>query len=96
MTIKKIKDSVTQKTDRLIDLMNSAPEIAHREFVKNTPKRSGRARRNTRLRGSVIDANYNYAVPLEQGSSKQAPNGMSDPTIKYMEQYLRRQVKKYG
>jgi len=53
-----------------------------------TPIRSGNARRKTRLQGKTINANYNYAVPLDKGKSPQAPKGMSEPT----EQFIRKRI----
>lgn len=65
--------------------------LAHREFVQKTPIRSGNARRNTDLRGNEIQANYPYSVRLEKdGWSKQAPQGMSSPTIEFIRNYLGR------
>lgn len=57
-------------------------------FVKQTPVRSGNARRNTQLRGTTIDANYAYAQRLDQGYSSQSPKGMTEPTEKFLEQRL--------
>ena len=57
-------------------------------FVKETPVRSGNARRNTKLQSNQIQANYAYAEQLNTGSSRQAPQGMSDPTERYIETVL--------
>jgi len=57
-------------------------------FVESTPIKTGNARRNTTLRGSTIDANYNYAERLDEGSSRQAPKGMSGPTEKFLEKRI--------
>jgi len=57
------------------------PDQAYKVFVKNTPVRSGNARRNTKLKGKKqIEANYPYAQRLDQGYSKQSPEGMVQPT----------------
>jgi hypothetical protein len=53
-----------------------------------TPKVTGNARKNTKLKGDRILAQYPYAQRLDQGSSKQAPDGMSTPTIEYMKKYI--------
>ena len=51
-------------------------------FVKETPFRSGNARSRTKLTNkSSIDANYAYAQRLDEGWSKQSPDGMVQPTI---------------
>ena len=57
-------------------------------FVDATPIRTGNARRSTRLRGTTIDANYPYAERLDEGSSRQAPKGMSGPTEKFLEKRI--------
>lgn len=78
---------------RFADLNRALTQItslAHREFVQKTPIRSGNARRKTDLRGNEIQANYPYSVRLEKdGWSKQAPQGMSSPTIEFIRNYLR-------
>jgi hypothetical protein len=65
-------------------------DVAYKAFVKNTPVRSGNARRNTRKSGNAIDANYAYAQRLEEGWSKQAPKGMTEPTIEEVRDYVYR------
>ena len=57
-------------------------------FVDATPIRTGNARRSTRLRGTTIDANYPYAERLDEGSSRQAPKGMTGPTEKFLEKRI--------
>lgn len=63
---------------------------AHKEFVKKTPVDSGNARRRTAFRnGNTIDARYNYANRLNQGWSRQADNGMTDPTVEFIRSRVR-------
>jgi hypothetical protein len=61
---------------------------AHKFFVDNTPVRSGNARQRTRLQGDSIVADYAYAERLNEGYSKQNPNGMVDPTVEHIEKVL--------
>ena len=61
---------------------------------KGTPVDSGNARRNTKLSNDSILAQYPYAVRLDQGYSKQAPDGMSKPTDDYMKTYIENYSKK--
>lgn len=76
---------------QLEQFLDSLPRKMHDEFVKATPIRSGNAKRSTQLRGNEIVANYPYAVRLEKESwSRQAPDGMSDPTIKWVRGELRK------
>ena len=74
---------------------------AYPVFLKNTPIDTGRARRLTEKHESYIQANYEYATVLNQGrsfrdgqmrGSVQAPKGMSQPTIEYIRQFLKRQL----
>lgn len=66
------------------------PRAAHVEFVNATPIRSGNARSKTDLRGNEIQANYDYSIRLEKQSwSRQAPQGMSEPTIEWIRSQLR-------
>lgn len=88
------KDTLTPALAKLEDHIKQMPEEAYDYFRSITPKRSGNARRNTRLRGNTIDADYAYAQPLDSGSSKQAPRGMSEPTFEYLQDQLDDTVRK--
>ena len=87
-----IKISVTQTISRDIDRITSElkqlPEDATRFFRAHTPIRSGNARRKTRREGDTIVADYPYAQRLEDGASKQAPDGMVKPTEAYIQRRL--------
>lgn len=65
---------------------------AYRVFYANTPVKTGNARRNTKLVGSSIEAKYPYAVRLDRGWSKQSPKGMTIPTIRFIREYIKRQL----
>jgi len=90
---------VTVKHDDIVGALNDIPEgvmtRAGKYFRKITPKDKGYAKRNTTYSDSGIKANYAYAHRLDTGWSKQAPNGMSDPTIEYIEQQIERNVRKF-
>jgi hypothetical protein len=64
------------------------PKQAFDVFYQNTPVRSGNARRNTRRSGDRIVANYPYAQRLDQGWSKQSPEGMIKPTEEFVAKRL--------
>ena len=84
-------------TGILKDIMKTATadwEKAGTHFRNITPIDTGNAKRNTNTRGKVIRANYGYASKLDEGFSRQAPNGMSDPTITYYENILERDLGK--
>jgi hypothetical protein len=58
--------------------------------TKYKPKnyKPGNARRKTVLKDNEIQANYPYAQRLEEGYSSQAPNGMTEPTLKEIRDYV--------
>ena len=84
-----IKDNITKSLKNIQKNLSVLPKEAYKEFVSDTPIRSGNARRKTRLQGKTINANYPYAKRLDEGYSQQAPEGMSKPT----EQFIKKRVK---
>lgn len=98
--ITKTQDSISPSLDRISRELAQLGEGAYREWVKNTPVRTGNARRRTsyergsRLGSDVIRANYDYAVPLDKGSSKKSPQGMSKPTETWLVRALNRLMRK--
>lgn len=71
---------------------NKMAAAAFKHFRDVTPVRTGNARRNTRLSGDEIQANYPYAGRLDAGSSSQAPDGMTKPTEKFIQEYIKKQT----
>ncbi len=70
---------------------------AYKKFVELTPVKTGNARKNTRLTGTTIIADYAYGDVLDKGrgirdgqmrGSEQAPVGMTKPTIEDLRQYI--------
>lgn len=78
---------------KLKEQIDDLPEAALIEFIKNTPIRTGNARRNTELQGTKIIANYNYSQELEDGRSRQAPDGMIKPTEQWIQREVDRRLK---
>jgi hypothetical protein len=83
--------SVTLKSNKLTPSLLTierklalVPKEAYAQFVADTPVRSGNARRRTKLVGNKIVAGYNYAKKLDEGFSKQAPEGMTRPTEEFI------------
>lgn len=70
-------------------LRETLPRETLEVWIKNTPRDTGNARRRTRLTGNTIKADYPYAVPLDKGSSKQAPRGMDKPTWEWFQRRVR-------
>ena len=85
------EENISKVTQRLMD-------DTYRYFVRATPIRSGNARRNTYLdrNANMIEADYPYAGRLNQGWSKQAPDGMVEPTIEYMKKSFHKHLKGRG
>lgn len=94
MSIKMTVNTMDSKIDAINRQLQTVPQAAIKEFVKNTPIRTGNARRNTRLRQNVIEADYSYAQPLDDGYSSQSPNGMTEPTRKYVRALVRNILRK--
>ena len=74
--------------------LKKVPQEAYDFFVKATPIKTGNARRKTKLKNGVIQADYAYAEVLDKGrhmttrgarGSDQAPEGMTKPTEKFIQ-----------
>ena len=78
--------------DRMFKKLNTLPQHTIKKsgqhFKKITPVDTGNAQRKTRTAGNQIKAEYGYAARLDEGWSKQAPDGMSDPTIDKMDDII--------
>ena len=88
-----IQNKITSSIARIQKKLDKLPQEAYKEFVKNTPVRSGNARRNTKLRGDEIQANYAYAQRLNEGYSQQSPDGMTSPTEAFLKKRLKQILK---
>jgi hypothetical protein len=64
------------------------PKEFHQEVVDNTPIDRGHARNNTILRGTTVRSNYAYAKRLNEGWSKQAPQGFVQPALEWLRQRI--------
>jgi len=84
------KNNITPSLQRIQKRLAALPQLAYKEFVRVTPVRSGNARRNTKLDKDTIVAAYPYAQRLDEGYSKQAPQGMTKPT----EDFIRKEIAK--
>jgi len=93
MTVKKVKNNIAGDLSMKIQEIQTVADQAYDYFRKITPKRTGNAQRKTRLSRKTIQADYPYAQRLNQGSSAQAPRGMSEPTIEYIRKITRKALK---
>jgi hypothetical protein len=71
-------------------LINEALEITK----ENTPVASGNARRKTKKQSNKIISDYAYAGRLNQGYSKQAPKGFTQPTIEQLDDEANKYIRK--
>lgn len=94
MGIKKVGDRMTPSLEKIKLEVSKLPKAAYNFFKQETPKKSGNARSKTKLQGTTINADYPYARKLDKGSSKQAPRGMTEPTIDYIERIARSKIRK--
>ena len=87
-----------KKLEKLEKDLDKLPQETFQEFKKNTPIKSGNAKRSTKLRGDSIVADYAYAGVLYKGRhmtnrgmrcSNQAPEGMTKPTIRFLKKRLK-------
>lgn len=85
--------SFEKQMAELKERLDTLPKEAHREFLKNTPVRSGNARRRTRLQDTKIIADYPYSQRLDEGYSKQSPQGMTEPTEQWIQKEVDRRLK---
>lgn len=77
--------------DKKAQAIKGLPAASLAEFQALTPKRTGNARRQTRLEGNNrIHADYEYATKLDAGSSKQAPAGMTRPFAAWFKRQLKK------
>jgi hypothetical protein len=99
------KGDISQMLSKMKKELKDVPKEAYQFFVKQTPvakKNGGNARRNTKLKGNTIQANYQYAEVLDKGrhmtsrgmrGSEQAPEGMTKPTEEFIQQRVDKIVK---
>lgn len=85
-----IKDDISQELKSIQKQLAKIPAESLKEFKALTPIRSGNARRNTHLSGDTIYASYPYAQRLDEGWSKQAPKGMTEPFEKWLDARVRK------
>lgn len=81
-----------------LDKMSKIPKQLIKEaavyFIDITPFKTGNAKSHTYLGGDVIRADYPYAGRLDDGYSRQAPKGMVEPTVQFIDEKLKQKVEK--
>ena len=94
MAVKITKNKIKPSLGRIEKKFTTVPKRAFAFWRKITPKRTGNAKRRTRLNKNVIEARYPYAQRLDEGWSRQAPQGMYKPTLEYIRKITKRMVRK--
>lgn len=89
LRVKLVKNVMTPELRKMQKGLDKLPSEAYDFFKDETPIKTGNARRRTRLQGEAIKADYPYATELDDGKSRQAPEGMVKPT----EEYITKRVK---
>lgn len=90
LKITKVKDSMTPALKQITKELENLPMETYRFWKSITPIKTGNARRKTNLFGRQFRADYDYAVPLDKGRSKQAPRGLDKPTWQWFKQKVKR------
>jgi len=92
-----VKVDLTQfnkQMNQALHALDTLPEFAQSAMKSNTPIRSGNARRNTKLRGDTVTADYPYAERLENNWSPQTRGqGIIAPTEKDIQKEVDRRLK---
>ena len=95
-------NTLIKSLSKIKQKLQMLPKEAYTVFKNETPVKTGNAKRNTKLKGTTITANYGYAEVLDKGrhmtrrgmrGSKQAPQGMTKPTTDYIKKRLAQIVK---
>lgn len=81
-----MKDLHKQSAEFIETIMKDVKDVAK----QNTPVDTGRAQRGWRSKGNDVLNNVEYITYLEDGHSKQAPNGIASPTIKEINRRYRK------
>lgn len=87
--------SATQSTlsNQFRKFMEQVAQVVKEEAVNNTPIKSGYARsqwqKNVGNDSFSVENRVPYIERLEKGSSKQAPNGISMPTIRNVQRRIK-------
>ena len=94
MSIKINQKQVDKLFDNMEDISKNIVDQSYPYLRSETPIRTGNARNKTKKQGMSIKSNYGYAGSLDAGSSRQAPDGFTDPTIDNMVKILDREIRR--
>ena len=86
--LRRLTNNIDTHNRRKIKELELVPRRAYEHFKSTTPKRSGNARRNTNFDNDSIRGDYDYVNRLNNGYSKKAPKGMTNPTIAFIRRLI--------
>ena len=89
LKIRQTANKISPKVSRISKNLDGVAPKGYKFFKSITPIRTGNARRRTRLQGQTIKGAYDYASRLDEGYSRQAPKGMSAPTIDFLQKLVK-------
>jgi len=89
-----VNNKISADLKRRQKLLSQVPRLAYSKWIQTTPIKSGNARRRTKLQKETIVAAYPYAQRLDEGYSKQAPQGMSKPVGDFIQKLVNRILRK--
>ena len=89
-----VYDKISKDLERIERELNELPKEAFDVFREATPVDKGYAKNHTTLKRDTIVADYPYAVRLNDGYSKQAPKGMVEPTVKFLNKRVKQIFRK--
>ena len=78
-------NKITTNIKKKVAQLDAVPGQAYTFFKAHTPIRTGNARSRTVLKKDTIIAAYPYAQRLDDGYSRQAPDGMTKPTEAFVQ-----------
>lgn len=88
----------TNEVDKMFKELSSMPTGLMKElypyYLSKTPIRGGNARNRTKLNRLTIKSNYAYAGRLDEGWSKQSPDGFTAPSEKELDQLVDNAIKR--
>jgi|TARA_R110000744_G_scaffold373898_1_gene486324 hypothetical protein len=91
----KVNSSVFEKRMKKLSVLPKfLLQDALRLTKENTPVASGNARNKTTIKGNKVVSDYAYAGRLDDGHSKQAPQGFTKPTIEQLDDDATKFVRK--
>lgn len=95
MKFKVNSKQVDKMFTNLLEMPQQVMKQSYTVYKNATPIRSGNAKNRTKLEKDLrIAAKYPYAERLDTGWSKQAPDGMSKPTLKALDGFIKNYIKR--